>query len=255
MDGPPRLASITGTGAEDLLRRHEYLLTETRLLRQQLTGRLPLTHAERRRLAEIGQTLGQQALEEVASRVKPETILAWPRPLGAQKFDGSTPRKALGRPRSAQAREDVVGRLAQEHRRWGDARLAGAWAHRGDQISDQPVGNRLKRHGRPSAPERTTTTTWHESIRAPMDVLVATDCCTTDVGTLGGFVPDDGVCFIHWGEPSGACGRGHPAAPCAVDDARGTPCDAGGVGGPGSRARPHPRPGWPVLPRVAMEPR
>jgi putative transposase len=163
-------------------------VTEHRLLRQQLTGRLPLTHAERRSLAEIGKKRGKQALEEVASRVKPETILAWHHTLVAQKFDGSKPRKALGRPRSAQELEDLVVRMAQENRRWDDDRMAGAWAHLGYQISDQTVGNSLKRHGLPSAPERKTTTTWNESIRAPMDVLVATDFCTTDVWTLGGFV-------------------------------------------------------------------
>jgi hypothetical protein len=42
MDWQQRLASITGSVDEARLRRHDYLVTEHRLLRQQLTGRLPL---------------------------------------------------------------------------------------------------------------------------------------------------------------------------------------------------------------------
>jgi hypothetical protein len=37
------------------------------------------------------------------------------------------------------------------------------------------VGNILKRHGIPLAPERKTTTMWKEFIRTHMDVLVATE--------------------------------------------------------------------------------
>src|SRR5215510_2805821 len=50
------------------------------------------------------------------------------------------------------------------------------------------VGNILKRHGIPSAPERKTTTTWKEFIRTHMEVLVATDFFTAEVWTLGGLV-------------------------------------------------------------------
>jgi hypothetical protein len=47
--------------------------------------------------------------------------------------------------------------------------------------SDQTVGNVLKRHGIPSAPERKKTATWKECIRMHMEVLVATDFFTTEV--------------------------------------------------------------------------
>jgi putative transposase len=136
------------------LLRNEYLVMENRILRQQLTGRVQLTDAERRSLAEIGKQLGKKALEEVASLVKPDTILAWHRTLVVQKFDGSKQRKALGRPRIDQELEDLVVRMTQENRRWGYARIAGALAHLGYHISDQTVGNILKRHGLPPAPER-----------------------------------------------------------------------------------------------------
>jgi hypothetical protein len=55
-------------------------------------------------------------------------------------------------------------------------------------VSDQTVGNILKRQGIPTAPERKTTTTWKEFIRAHRDVLAATDFFTAEVWTLRGLV-------------------------------------------------------------------
>ena len=113
-----------------------------------------LSDGERTTLVEIGKRLGKQALVEVATIVKPETILAWHRKLVAQKFDGSQQRKAPGRPQVDPELEALVVRLAQENRSWGYDRIVGALAHLGYTISDQTVGNILKRHGIPSAPER-----------------------------------------------------------------------------------------------------
>jgi hypothetical protein len=83
-------------------------VTENRILRNQITGRVRLTDGERKALAEIGQQLGKQALEAVAQIVKPDTILAWHRKLVAQKFDGSQQRKAPGRPTIDQELEALV---------------------------------------------------------------------------------------------------------------------------------------------------
>ena len=60
--------------------------------------------------------------------------------------------------------------------------------HVGYAISDQTVGNILKRHGMRPAPERKTTTTWKEFVRTHMDVLVATDFFTAEVWTTAGLV-------------------------------------------------------------------
>ena len=98
MDWKHLLAYITGTVDQELLVRNEYLVTENRILRQQIKGRVRLSGGERKTLAALGMKLGKQALEEVASIVKPDTILAWHRQLVAQKFDGSRKRQAPGRP-------------------------------------------------------------------------------------------------------------------------------------------------------------
>ena len=98
MDWKQLLAYITGSVEEALLLRIEYLVAENRILRDQIKGRVQLSDTERRTLAEIGKKLSKQALAEVASIVKPDTILAWHRKLVAQKFDGSKQRQSPGRP-------------------------------------------------------------------------------------------------------------------------------------------------------------
>src|SRR5207237_6036048 len=124
-------------------------------------------------LADIGHKVGKQALEEVAKIVKPDTILGWHRKLVAQKFDGSRQRKAPGRPTIAQELEALVVRMAQENRSWGYDRIVGALTNLGYTISDQTVGNILKRHRLLPAPERKTTTTWKELTRRHMEARVA----------------------------------------------------------------------------------
>ncbi len=83
-------------------------MTENRILRHQITGRMRLTDGERKMLAAIGHKLGKQALKEVATIVKPDTILTWHRTLVAQKFDGSQQRQSPGRPTIDQELEALI---------------------------------------------------------------------------------------------------------------------------------------------------
>jgi transposase len=125
--------------------------------------------------------LSEQALEEVANIVKPDTILAWHRKLVAEKFDGSEQRKSVGRPRVDKELEDLIIQMAKENRSWGYDRIAGALAELGYEVSDQTVGNILKRWGLPTAPDRQKTTTWRDFIRTHMEMLWATDFFSTEV--------------------------------------------------------------------------
>src|SRR5919197_1719724 len=197
MDWKTLLACITGSVDEQLLLRNAYVIEENRILRNQIAGRVQLTDAERQTLAAIGKKLSQQALAEVATIVKPATILAWHRKLVAQKFDGSTQRQSPGRPKIAPELEALVVRMAQENRSWGYDRIVGALANLGYTVSDQTVGNILKRHGIAPAPERKTTTTWTEFIRTHLDVLIATDFFTAEVWTAVGLVTYYVLFFIH----------------------------------------------------------
>ena len=251
MDWKQLLAYITGSVDQELLLRNEYLVTENRILRSQITGRVRLTDGERKTLAEIGQKLGKQALGEVASLVRPETILAWHRKLVAHKFDGSTQRKAPGRPMIDQEVEALVVRMARKNRSWGYDRIVGALANLGYTISAQTVGNMLKRHGIPPAPERKTTTTWKEFIRTHMEVLVATDFFTAEVWTLGGLVTYYVLFFIHLGtrKVHVAGVTPHPDTRWMLQMARNVTMEQWGF--PGSRAVPHPRSGREILPGIS----
>ena len=118
-----------------------------------------LSRPERTALAEIGKRLGRKLLQQVASVANPDTILGWYRQLVAAKFDGSRQRRLP--------------------------------------VSDQTVGNILRRHGIAPAPERKRTTTWSQFIRSHMAVLAGTDFFTVEVLTWRGLVAYYVLFFLH----------------------------------------------------------
>jgi putative transposase len=146
------LAYIAGTVDQELLLRNEYLAAEHRILRAQIKGRLLLSDAEKATLAEIAHRLGRKALEELSAVAKPDTRLAWYRKLIADKFDGSKFRKSQGRPRVDEETERLVVRMAKENPGWGYDRIVRAMANLGLQLSDQTVGNILRRHDSGACP-------------------------------------------------------------------------------------------------------
>src|SRR5438477_6627624 len=191
------LAYVTGTVDQEVLARNEYLAAENRILKAQLNGRLKLSDAERAMLGEIGHRLGRKVLAEVATVARPDTILAWYRKLVARKFDGSKARQGPGRPRIKREVEQLIVRMASENRDWGYDRIAGALANLGYVISDQTVGNVLRRYGLPPAPERKRTTTWPDFIRTHLTLLAGTDFFTAEVLTLRGLVTYYVLFFIY----------------------------------------------------------
>jgi putative transposase len=182
------LSFVTGLVNQELLLRNEYLAAENRILRAHLPARLRLSDAERSTLAEIAKRLGRKALKDVARVAKPDTLLAWYGRLVAQKFDGSRSRAYPGRPRVSPEVEVLVVRLARENRSWGYDRIVGALHNLGHQVSDQTVGNILRRHNIAPAPERSRMTTWKEFIQSHLDVLVGADFFTVEVLTWRGLV-------------------------------------------------------------------
>jgi transposase InsO family protein len=194
-----------------------------------------LSDGERTTLAEIGKKLGKQTLTEVATIVKPAAILAWHRKLVAQKFDGSQQRQSPGRPKIDEELETLIVRIARENRSWGYDRIVGVLANLGYTVSDQTVGNILKRHGIPPAPDRKTTTTWKEFIRTHMDVLVATGFLTAEVWTRGGLITYYVLFFIHLGSRKVhiAGVTPHPTAPWMTQVARNATMEEWGLLAPG----------------------
>ena len=82
--------------------------------------------------------------------------------------------------------------MAEENRSWGYDRIVGALANLGFEVSDQTVGNVLRHHGVPPAPERKRTTTWPAFIRTHLALLAGTDFFTAEVLTLRGLV----TCYV-----------------------------------------------------------
>src|SRR6202165_3473663 len=197
MDWARILAYVTGTVDQQLLARNEYLAAENRIMKAQFKGRLKLSEAERGALGEIGYRLGGKVLAEIATVARPDTILGWYRKLIARKFDGSKARRGPGRPRIKREVEQLIIRMAKENLDWGYDRIAGALANLGYEISDQTVGNVLRRHGLPPAPERKRTTTWAALIRTHVALLAGTHFFTAEVLTLRGLVTSYVLFFIH----------------------------------------------------------
>ena len=197
MDWKKLLESISESLNDHLRLRNDYLLAENRILRNQIDGRVPLTNSERKELAAMGAKLGKKALAEIATVATPDTILAWPHKFAASKVAITKPPQSVGRPQIDQEIADLVLRLARENRSWGYDRIQGALSPLGYTISDQTVGNILKRHNIPPAPERPKTTTWGEFIRIHLAVLRATDFCNSVVWSRCGLAISALLCFIH----------------------------------------------------------
>ena len=139
------LAYVTGLVNQKLLLQNEYLAAENRILRSRFPTRMCLADPERSTLAEIGKRLGRSALQQVACVAKPDTILAWYRRLIARKFNGSKRRAYPGRPSIARKVEALIVSIARENSGWGYDRIVGALANLGHPVSDQTVGNILRR--------------------------------------------------------------------------------------------------------------
>ena len=194
------LAWATGQIDEALRQKLEFVLEENRVYRALLDRHSPhwrLQDSERKNLAEKGKPLGK-FLAEVITIVEPETLLKWHCRLVARKWDFSSRRPAKpGRRPIPIEMERLVVRLARENSGWGYDRIVGALANLGYHVSDQTIGNILKRHSVGTAPERKRNTTWSEFIRRHKEVLWATDFFTTEVWTCSGLTTFYVLFFLH----------------------------------------------------------
>ncbi len=190
------LGYVTVSVNQELLLQNEYLVAENRILRTKLPKRLRWSDPERVTLAEMGKRVGRKALREIACVAKPDTIPAWYRKLIAQKFDGSRYRQYPGRPRIDEKLEALIVRMARENPGWGYDRIVGALANLGYTVSDQTVGNILRRHGIAPAPRRSRTMSWKDFLAAHLRVLAGADFFTVEVLKWRGLVTYY-VFFIH----------------------------------------------------------
>ena len=136
MDWKKLLGTITAPVDEEIRLLNAYLVAENRILRQQINSRVPLTDGDRRTLAALGQKLGRQALKEIATVAKADTIIAWHHKFVNQTGNTSAPHKLVGRPRIDQEIESLVVQMARENRSWGYDCIVGALRNLGYTISD-----------------------------------------------------------------------------------------------------------------------
>lgn len=87
--------------------------------------------------------------------------------------------------------------MARENTGWGYNRIVGALANLGHRLSDQTMGNILRRHGIAPAPKRSQTTSWKDFIAAHMNVLAGADFFTVEVLSWRGLVTYYVLFFIH----------------------------------------------------------
>ena len=199
MEAIEALALVSGRVEKEILLRNEYLAAENEILKSKLNKPFQLNNYERIRLAKIGKRIGLKALREIACIVRPETILEWFRRLVAKKFDGSKNRKKAGRPRIDHELEALVIRFVEENPGWGYDRIVGALSNLGYEVSDQTVGNILKRNGIPPVPSRTQGTTWATFIKNHQNVIAACDFFTAEVITPVGLITYYVLFFIKLG--------------------------------------------------------
>ena len=213
------LAYVTGRVNQELLLKNEYLAAENRILRSHLPKRLRLSDEERSTLAEIGKRLGRKLLQQVALIAKPDTILGWYRRLIAQKFDGSKHRTYPGRPTMSPEIVKLVLQMARENPGWGYDRIAGALSNVGHKLSDQTVGNILRRNGIPPALKRQTNSTWKQFIATHMAVLAGVDFFTVEVLTWRGLATHYVLFFLHLGKSASKPCRDYKPSDGGLDGA------------------------------------
>jgi putative transposase len=76
--------------------------------------------------------------------------------------------------------------MARENSDWGYDRIAGALQNLGHSISDQTVGNILRRFGIAPAPKRSQQMNWKDFIQRHMAVMAGIDFFTVEVLTWRG---------------------------------------------------------------------
>jgi hypothetical protein len=127
----------------------------------------------------------------------------------ARKFDGFKHRAYPGRPAVSREITELVVRMARENTSWGYDRIAGAPKNLGHNISDQTVGNILRRFGISPTPKRGQQTTWVDFIRSHMAVLVGIDFFTVEVLTWRGLATYYVLFFSAPGNATGHASRNH----------------------------------------------
>ncbi|WP_197440362.1 hypothetical protein [Polystyrenella longa] len=179
--------ALTSWGNREQQLAIEYLKTENSILRDKLgKKRVLLNDNERRRLAVKGKQLGRKLLSELGAIFTPDTILRWHRELISRKWNYTSNKPRVGRPRIRQVIVEQIQRFAKENPTWGADRIQGALSNVGFHITDTTVRNVLKSNGIEPAPDRPTSMSWETFLKAHWEAIFAVDFTTVEVWTKTG---------------------------------------------------------------------
>jgi putative transposase len=187
------IAMIASAINERMQRKLDYTQEEVRVLKEILqlvtgSGRISFTADQRRGLALAGKELSPDERRKYCQLVKPATILAWFRELGARKYDSSAARKR-GRPRKARNIRQLVIEMAQANLGWGYTKIRDALrTGLKIEIGRTTVANILAEAGIEPAPEREKKRSWTRFMKMHWESLCACDFFSVEVLGIAGTV-------------------------------------------------------------------
>ena len=152
--------------AEILILRHQVAV----LQRQVKTPRL--SWADRAVLAALARLLPGARLRQLRLIISPRTLLRWHAHLVRRRW--TYPRRAPGRPRTAQAVRALVLEMARDNPGWGYRRIHGELTGLGYTIAPSTVWQILKDAGIDPAPRRSGQS-WRAFLEAQAKTILAVD--------------------------------------------------------------------------------
>src|SRR5262245_27929563 len=139
----------------------EYPTAGNLVLNAQLRGQCVHPSDAERQLARLSARLDRRTLTEVATIVRPDTIMRWHRQLIARKRTYAKHRP--GRPPVHAEIRGLVVRMATETPRWGYTRVQGALKNLGHRVARTTVANIVKQQGIPPSGKRAMS--WRTFLR------------------------------------------------------------------------------------------
>lgn len=164
---------------EILLLRRQLAMVERKLdepLRISRAEKLTLAVLAVKLKASTRQTARQ--MKRVIRVFQPETVFKWHREMVRRKWTFNK-RGRGGRPRTDKEIERLVVRLAKENG-WGNGKIEGELVKLGYTISDETVGDILRRNNIPPVPERETSPSWRHLMTHYCGQILACDFFTVE---------------------------------------------------------------------------
>ena len=158
-----------------LILRHQVAVAQRR-------ARAPrLSWADRALLTALARLLPKGHLRQLHLTVSPRTLLRWHADLVRRRW--VYPRRAPGRPRTAQAIGALVPEMARDNPAWGYRRIRGELAGPGYKVAPSTVWKILKDAGAGPAPRRSGQT-WRAFLAGQASAILAADFFHVDTALL-----------------------------------------------------------------------